>query len=677
VIPPSNHVKPLALPASVPGRRPVASKSWRRHATIWLKAAWVATVLSILLDRSGALAQTGTPLVTLTNTVWRYNDSATDLGTAWHEVSYPDENAWPTGRGLFGVESTVPYPYPEPIRTPLVLNAGRTTYYFRTSFNFVGNPVGLVLRATAYIDDGAVFYLNGAELRRVRLPNGPITFKTKAQIAFPEGVPVAFDFEATSLVQGANVLAAEVHQQSDTSSDVVFGFALDVVSSQAPAILNPSEPADRTVPEGDSTTLSIFASGFPLPAYQWFKNGVPIPDATGSDLLLADVSAADVGSYFCRATNTAGSVTSRTAVVTFIKDTNGPVIRYALGKDSTTVLVVFSEPPNEAEATDYFDWEIPGLTVVSGTIDNGTNLTLATLEPREANTSYVVRRLSDLHELVDHGNVLPAETTVPIALFESALISNDDPHPWRYDHSGFDPGADWIRPEYNDTAWQTGAGAFDAIVSHGSSTGCHPTLQGIMFEPVPVRTCLEISYSSEGGQLPPIYFRTHFTFTGDNTNSILRLRTAVNDGAVFYLNGIEIARLRMPEGPITHDTVAISAVDNTSFEQLESDAAVLVAGDNLLAVELHQTATNPNMLDFVTLGLELLAVVPEKPLERPVLTFHLVGGNLELTWTPDNGALQSTDDPSGSWSSVTESHPPGQYTTAASEAKRFYRVVMP
>jgi hypothetical protein len=259
-----------------------------------------------------ASAQTGQPLITMTSSEWRYDDTATDLGTAWRAVSYPAENLWPTGVGLFGVESTHPSPYAEPVRTALVLNAGRTTYYFRTRFNFTGNPAGLTLRATAYVDDGAVFYLNGAELHRVRLPAGPITFTNKAQLASPEGVPVLIDFPATRLAAGSNVMAVEVHQHSDTSSDVVFGMALEVLQTQAPVILDPDEPADRAVPEGESTTLAVVASSFPPPAYQWYRDEAALPGATASTLLLSNMSADQAGNYFCTLSNASGNVTRRT-----------------------------------------------------------------------------------------------------------------------------------------------------------------------------------------------------------------------------------------------------------------------------------------------------------------------------------------------------------------------------
>ena len=223
-----------------------------RGAAGWLwifclvSAGWGAPSVAV-----GAEPEPKEVLVSMSTQRWLYNDAGTDLGSTWHATVFPAETQWRSGLGLFGVESSFPYPYPLPLATPLVLNAGRTTYYFRTRFHFSGDTTNLLLRATSYIDDGAVFYLNGNEVDRVRLPQGAITFSTKADLAFPEGGAVLTQIPVNRLLQGDNVLAVEVHQNSDTSSDVVFGLKLETFSLVVPVILNPAEPSDRTVPEGE------------------------------------------------------------------------------------------------------------------------------------------------------------------------------------------------------------------------------------------------------------------------------------------------------------------------------------------------------------------------------------------------------------------------------------------
>ena len=92
------------------------------------------------------------------------------------------------GEALLGLESTTPYPYPAPVKTALVLGAGRITYYFRTHFTLAEDPAPLLLTASVFVDDGAVFYLNGAEAARVRMAAGPVSYSTWAHLASPEGV---------------------------------------------------------------------------------------------------------------------------------------------------------------------------------------------------------------------------------------------------------------------------------------------------------------------------------------------------------------------------------------------------------------------------------------------------------------------------------------------------------
>jgi len=640
----------------------------------------LAGILAALLVASSGLAQPSTSLISLTSQVWRYNDSGTDLGSAWRANSYPNENLWRSGIGLFGVETSVPYPYPVPIRTPLILGGGRITYYFRTHFNFSGSQSNLSLFATGYIDDGAVFYLNGQEAGRVRLTSNPVTFSSKAQLASPEGVPSTVEFSTTNLVLGDNVVAVEVHQSSDTSADIVFGLSLDAIGSEPPVITNPDDPADRTVPEGESTTLTVAATGFPPPVYQWFKNDVAIPGATEPSLSLLHASAVDTGRYYLRITNSSGNITSRTAVVTVLLDTNAPTILYALGlPDPTQVLIVFSEafstPVTVQEAEDGFNWNIAAagngdaLVVLGGTLVNGTNLFLSTVDPREENTAYIVQITGQIED--DFGNIIPAGTQVPIALFETALIPIDQTKPWRYNQSGTDLGTSWLDPAYDDSTWLEGRAPFDALRSFETGSACRAVL------PVTggaVGTCLTLSNADNSAQIPAVYFRTHFKFEGDAAHSVLRLTNIVDDGAVYYLNGVEFLRLGMPAGRITYDTLAERDVGDATRESIDVAAPSLVAGDNVLAVELHQYSLTSPALTF---ALSLTGVVPALPVAHPRLTIHLQGGSCEIDWSPASGTLEYADDLLGPWTTVAPGGTPGQYVSPASDLKKFFRVVTP
>lgn len=72
------------------------------------------------------------------------------------------------------------------------------------------------------------------------------------------------------------------------------------------------KPADP----GAVIELTGSASGTPALSYQWLKNGVPIAGATSSKLRLSNVEQGkDAGSYTLRASNCAGSVVTKAAVV--------------------------------------------------------------------------------------------------------------------------------------------------------------------------------------------------------------------------------------------------------------------------------------------------------------------------------------------------------------------------
>ena len=160
-------------------------------------------------------------LLELTDT-FRYEQSGTDLGTAWRDPEF-DDSAWPSGPGVLYVEDE---PLPVPKGTPLTL--GNTTYYFRSTFQIDEDVTEVTdLRLTTVVDDGAVVYLNGQEVARVGMPGGDINYDTYANRHVGEADFESFTIPVELLVPGDNILAGEAHQENATSDDIVFGAALD------------------------------------------------------------------------------------------------------------------------------------------------------------------------------------------------------------------------------------------------------------------------------------------------------------------------------------------------------------------------------------------------------------------------------------------------------------------
>ncbi len=86
--------------------------------------------------------------------------------------------------------------------------------------------------------------------------------------------------------------------------------------------------------------------------------------------------------------------------------------------------------------------------------------------------------------------------------------------------------------------------------------------------------------------------RNTFTVSAQDAarTGLWTLRYLIDDGAVVYLNGQEIARLNMPNGALTPDTLATTFANEDALSQVSVDlSGKLVAGTNVLAVEIHQS----------------------------------------------------------------------------------------
>ena len=198
--------------------------------------------------------------------VWRFNDSGADLGTAWRAPGY-DDSAWPSGPALMYVNTGA---VPAPTNTPLA--PGRSTYYFRSTFNFSGAISNLSLNLRAIIDDGAVFYLNGAEIYRLNLPPGPIAYADSALTAIGDATftgPVTL--AASNLVQGLNVLAVEVHQVATNGSGLTLsGGGLRLVEEGPLGTVAPMNLARQA---GAAPFVIDSLAGYPIHDYLHLTDG--------------------------------------------------------------------------------------------------------------------------------------------------------------------------------------------------------------------------------------------------------------------------------------------------------------------------------------------------------------------------------------------------------------------
>lgn len=119
---------------------------------------------------------------------------------------------------------------------------------------------------------------------------------------------------------GTYVLVASNSVGSVNSSAALVTVSTPVVTpppavvAVAPAIT--SQPAaTQSVTTGATVQLAVQATGTPAPGFQWMKNGVAVAGATNSTLAFSSVALADAGTFSVVVANSAGSVTSATALL--------------------------------------------------------------------------------------------------------------------------------------------------------------------------------------------------------------------------------------------------------------------------------------------------------------------------------------------------------------------------
>jgi hypothetical protein len=192
---------------------------------------------------------------------------------------------------------------------------------------------------------------------------------------------------------------------------------------------------------------------------------------------------------------------------------------------------------------------------------------------------------------------------------------------WRFWQAGSLDGVNWKAPDYDDSGWPSGPGLFYATP---------------VALPAPKNTPLTLGRRT-------YYFRTHFTHAGGPPEVALEFSALIDDGAVFYLNGVGIQWVGMNPGPITYATLPSRSVgDATSFDRFTLASSLLtnlVLGDNVLAVELHQEAEEDAVsLDLVFgSALNLVSGIPAQLTRLP----YLQNGshtNLTVRWRTDVAA---------------------------------------
>jgi len=171
------------------------------------------------------------------------------------------------------------------------------------------------------------------------------------------------------------------------------------------------------------------------------------------------------------------------------------------------------------------------------------------------------------------------------------------------------------------------------------------------------------------------YFRTYFKATGVSPGATLSVSAYIDDGAVFYLNGREIHRIRMPAAPgeVLNATFATGLPCNGNADCTDDFIVpmdgILRDGDNVLAVEVHNSSARSS--DITWGAMVTLEVPAARP---PAITIHRDNGLMTLDWVGTGFLLQQADTPSGPWTSLAGATPTAPLRILDAATTRYYRL---
>ncbi len=221
----------------------------------------------------------------------------------------------------------------------------------------------------------------------------------------------------------------------------------------------------------------------------------------------------------------------------------------------------------------YPSFDPPGFSQRGGDISSGFELLLS------ANFGTIYYTVDGSDPRLPGGNVSPTAIAFRTSDSDELLITSGST--WRYWDQGLEPDPRWTDMNFDDQTWPGGPAPL------GYGDGDEATVIG--YGP------------SSADKYITSYFRHSFYVDDSADIDSLTVRLLRDDGAVVYLNGVELFRDNMPTGDITALTTASAGVggaDESTFFTFDVSTDTLVSGQNVLAVEVHQSGASSSDVSF-------------------------------------------------------------------------------
>lgn len=215
-------------------------------------------------------------IIQATSSGWLYNDSYTDLYTAYNNSTTPNfttldynDSGWSAGTTAIG------YGEAASTNTDLTEPAGdnNTCLYYRYHFDLYNVSAATSLAINVMWDDGGVIYLNGTEIARVGMAAGTVTNTTLTnrnvytdppEYTWENNITITHADPTSLLVNGDNVIAISHHNTATTSPDMLFDFSMNIsgsnLLSQNPSDFISSSSSMSSISSSSISSISSYSS---------------------------------------------------------------------------------------------------------------------------------------------------------------------------------------------------------------------------------------------------------------------------------------------------------------------------------------------------------------------------------------------------------------------------------
>ena len=454
------------------------------------------------------------------------------------------------------------------------LQGDGSTAYFRKRFEFVGDLERTITSFRTLAADGAVLYLNGVEIYRENLPAGSIDHQTQASIAvITPALSQGFSLPEDVLENGNNVLSAEVHMADAGLGNLLFGATL--TTSTRP--IDPNEAVGISFNEISAAPDPSFRIEMVnQSSVQADFTGLEIRSSSGDVKELSDIPSLPTGAWYSLSAIELGFRPARGDRLFLVDAVRGLLL------DSINVTDRLRGRSFQHDGR----WLFP------------SDPTFGAANVFALHSDIVI------NEIMYHPRPVVATPGIPETVNTTPLLEWGAD--WRFNESGRDLGTDWASRTYRlNGDWKSGRGLI------AWETGTLPS---------PVDTLLTRP-SLNDPYVVTHYFQTEFDVAADQLSDLkeIELIHLIDDGAIFYLNGVEVVRYGMPDGDVKATTLALRGGEAALSTPVPIPADLIRPSSNQMSVEVHQTSrTSSDVVFGMALSAveEILPAIPGSPFHR-------------------------------------------------------------